>query len=141
MSFFIARFLKSNLSSVIKNERQNFPVCWDAVFLCLCTMSKIVISILTLQILFLFVIINRSISESLWAAFIARELQTQILSTQGTFINFSVKFHIFSHRIVSLSHGEGFTQRYFSSLFMSFSVKFCIKIWLFTPLIVVYLYT
>ncbi len=85
ISFSIAIFWKSIASSLIKKERQNFPAWCLAVFRCPKMNNRSVMQIRTVQRRFFCVIIKRSISESLWHAFIARELQTQIQRIHGIF--------------------------------------------------------
>lgn len=74
---------KSQALGVIKNERQNFPACLRFVFRSPRSHKNKVRKNRAVHNLCALHMIKRSISESLWAAFIARELHTQMASIQG----------------------------------------------------------
>jgi hypothetical protein len=95
MSFFIAIFSKFRLFSVIKKLRQNFQACLFLVFLCHNIAKNSVIKILFNHIELGVVTMNKSMSESLFAAFIDKLFTIATSLIQGKKLIYFKYFSVF----------------------------------------------
>lgn len=112
--------LRERFLSVIKNGKQNFPASLPSFVR---TPRRVAIErtrVRTIQSLRGAVTMKRSISDSLCVAYIARELETATIRSQGIHLMDWTKSRVFWKSSCSSGEGDFFTPRKDSSFFVIF---------------------